>query len=255
MTSPMRPVADGVAPEGPGSGLVVLVDYDGTIASIDVTDELVRSADEAAWMELDLEYRSGAIGSRALLISEAALLPARSEELPAFVTNPPHDPTFVPFVRFTREHGVAVEVVSDGLGFFVEPALSRSGLTDLPVYAAELDFGRDFPEVTFPHGHATCRTCGTCKRQPVLRHQRAGRHVVFVGDGHSDRYAASYADTVFAKGDLAALCAADGIPFLDWHSFDDVASWLSRILAGGQAPPPMSRPFICGPEAEGSSHS
>lgn len=233
----------------------MLVDYDGTIASIDVTDELVRRADEAAWMELDLEYRRGAIGSRALLLSHAALLPSRPEDLAGFVTDPPHDPTFGPFVSFAREHGVTVEVVSDGLGFFVEPALRRSGLTDLSVYTAELDFGRDRPELTFPHGHPTCRTCGTCKRQPVLRHQRAGRHVVFVGDGHSDRYAASYADTVFAKGDLAALCSANDIPFLDWHSFDDVASWIAHTLAGGQAPPPISRPFICGPEAEGSSHS
>src|SRR6476660_1218053 len=62
-----RPTLEHVA-----SGLAVLVDYDGTIATIDVTDELVRvAASERAWLALEIAYREGSIGSRQLLEAEA----------------------------------------------------------------------------------------------------------------------------------------------------------------------------------------
>lgn len=254
MTTSSVRADDELDPRHRGPRIAVLVDYDGTIASIDVSDELVRSVDETGWLKRDLAYRRGEVGSRDLLEEHAEHLPRRRSDLPDFVGAPPHDPTFAPFVRFAREHGVEVEVVSDGLGFFVPSALARLGLDELPVYAADLDFGAGGPTVSFPHGHPVCTVCGTCKRQPVLRQQDAGCHVVFVGDGHSDRYAAAYADTVFAKGDLAAFCSAEGIPHLDWDSFDDVRQWLVRALAQGEVPPPISRPFICGPETEGLPH-
>jgi len=41
-----------------------------------VTDDLVRAASsETEWLDLELAYRSGAVGSRALLEAETRLLP------------------------------------------------------------------------------------------------------------------------------------------------------------------------------------
>ena len=41
------------------------------------------------------------------------------------------------------------------------------------------------------------------------------RPVAFVGEGVSDRFAANYADVVFAKDALVAICEADGVPCVD----------------------------------------
>jgi 2-hydroxy-3-keto-5-methylthiopentenyl-1-phosphate phosphatase len=90
--------------------------------------------------------------------------------------------------------------------------------------------------------------CGTCKRERILRHQDAGRHVVFIGDGYSDRYAAAYADTVFAKGHLASICEGLGRAYQKWNTFADIGTWLRDVLSGGGLAGPARRPYVCGPE-------
>src|SRR5207249_6079573 len=109
--------------------IAVLIDYDGTIATNDVSDELVRAASSAQdWLALELAYREGAIGSRALLEVETRLLPRDPADLPDVLRHQPHDPAFAPFVDFARAHDMVIEVVSDGLGFFVGPAIAELGV-------------------------------------------------------------------------------------------------------------------------------
>ena len=52
----------------------------------------------------------------------------------------PHDPGFVPFVRRAQSAGIPVEVVSDGFGFFIRPALGTLGVGELPVVTARTTF-------------------------------------------------------------------------------------------------------------------
>ncbi len=240
MTAPVRAAES--------SPLVVLIDYDGTIARSDVSDEVMwRHADRAAWAPLEAAYLRGDIGSRTLLVGQAAVLHGDTSEIAAIGDDQEFDPHFVPFVAFLRERAIEVEVVSDGFGFFVGPSLARLGLADLPVFTARTAFPPGRVEMAFPDGHPTCRVCGTCKRERILVHQRAGRHVVFIGDGFSDLYAAGHADTLFAKDHLAEICAEFGWPFRAWQSFADIQAALGELLSSG-VPPPRIRRFICGPE-------
>ena len=147
--------------------------------------------------------------------------------------------------------GGAVEIVSDGLGFFVEPAIAALGVGQIEICSAAVEFGPSGPMISFPHGNPDRLVCGTCKRSRVLAHQAAGRHVVYVGDGYSDQYAVAYADTVFAKGDLAGICRDRQVAFRPWSTFDDVRAWLIGLGKDG-LPGLMPRPFVCGPEAWGA---
>jgi hypothetical protein len=139
--------------------------------------------------------------------------------------------------------------------------LVRLGLQDLPVATNATVLGRGADGVTFPYGHPACHVCGTCKRERIRAHQRAGRAVVFVGDGPSDRYAAHHADVIFAKWSLADWCREQGILFQPWELLADVASWFEAALADGRLPAdadafdawassarPEAPTFICGPE-------
>lgn len=129
----------------------------------------------------------------------------------------------------------------------------------LPVVTAETTFHPDGrPTISFPNGHARCFVCGTCKRNRVLAHQAAGRAVVFVGDGESDRYAAGYADLVFAKRALVRHCLDNGWPFQRWTEFSEIDSWLAEVLTAWSLDPetevlprPGSHSFFCGPEVWG----
>jgi len=236
--------------------LAILVDYDGTIARTDVTDKVVYRFASERYAEDDAAYTAGTVGSRTLLGSQAELLPGIPDEVVALAEAQPHDPTFTRFVTRALELGVPVEVVSDGLGFFIEPALARMGVPKIPVITARTTFDGQRASIEFPFGHPDCLVCGTCKRQRVLAHQVAGRTVVFIGDGETDRYAAAYSDVIFAKSNLVTICRAEGWPFSAWNDFAELGDWLDATVDAWWTDPsaiPRHRrkPFICGPEVWG----
>jgi len=260
------------APSFPSGGapVSVLIDYDGTISTHDVGDELLarlfpHPARAAAY---DAEYDAGRMGSRDLLRWDMEVLPRDPDLLRAVAASLPQDETFPAFVAAVREAGAAIEIVSDGMGFYVESNLARldPSLADLPV-ATNVNPVAGADVLGFPYGHPRCFVCGTCKRERVRLHQAAGRAVVFIGDGTSDRYAAHHADLVFAKGSLLRWGRATGRSVWAWDTFADVEAWFRMALRDGTLPArPEDGPawraghgsaagFICGPEAWGEGRT
>lgn len=255
----------------PARGLPVsfLVDYDGTISRLDVGDELLRrhGPDPATIAEQDVAYDDGRVGSRELMRWDMDVLPPDPALLRGEAETAAQDEGFTRFVAAANAAGAAVEVVSDGLGFYVGPNLARLGLADVPVATNENRLAGGGGGLSFPYGHPACFVCGTCKRERVRAHQALGRVVVFIGDGTSDRYAAFHADVVLAKGALAGFCEREGWPFRRWDDFEGLLAWLSIAQRDGSLPaapsevaawrtahPAMAargRPFICGPEVWG----
>lgn len=192
------------------------------------------------------------------------VLPRNAELLRREAAEMAQDPAFAVFVGGVRERGATVEVVSDGLGFYVQSNLAALDLGDMVVATNANTVADGGAGMSFPFGNPGCFVCGTCKRERVRLHQAAGNVVVFVGDGTSDRYAAAHAEVVFAKGALVRICRAQGWPFHEWTDFADVGRQVARLFDDGRlpasadalptwrarhAPPP--RPFICGPEVWG----
>jgi 2,3-diketo-5-methylthio-1-phosphopentane phosphatase len=248
------------APAQPGElPLAILVDYDGTIAQTDVSDALMAQFVTAEWEERAAEYDAGRSGSRRLMKWEVGLITATPSELRALAASQPHDAGFAPLVRRAGAARIPVEVVSDGFGFFIPAALEALGVGDVPVVTADTTFPPGAqPRIAFPNGHPRCFVCGTCKRARVLAYQAAGRAVVFVGDGESDRYAAGYADVIFAKHALVNLCLENDWPFRRWTEFREIDTWLAGVVAAWQADPatpllprPTAKPLFCGPEVWG----
>lgn len=247
---PVPPLRSGQPP------LAILVDYDGTIAQTDVSDALLAKFVTGEWEAHVAEYDAGLVGSRRLMAWEAGLIDADPSALLALAAEQPHDETFRPFAERALAVGIPIEVVSDGFGFFIGPALRALGLGQIPVATADMSFGAGGARMAFPNGNPACFVCGTCKRDRVLAHQAAGRAVVFIGDGESDRYAAGYSDMVFAKRSLVRLCLEHGWPFDRWTAFSEIHAWLDRQLALFAADPaslpgPRRRPPFCGAEAWG----
>lgn len=192
------------------------------------------------------------------------VLPRDADLLRSAASGMPQDEAFPGFVAAVRGRGAQVEVVSDGLGFYVRPNLAALGVPEIPVATNENGLRDGAAGLTFPYGHPTCFVCGTCKRDRVRLHQAAGRVVVFVGDGTSDRFAAAHADMVFAKDSLARICAAEGWSYRSWLDFGEVTAEVERAFDDGRLPStpadlptwrathaPAPRPFICGPEVWG----
>jgi 2,3-diketo-5-methylthio-1-phosphopentane phosphatase len=236
--------------------LAILVDYDGTVALTDVSDTIMAEHVHELWEAEVAAYDAGLLGSRRLMEREVAMIAVPAADLLATAAAQPHDPGFVPLVERARAANIPIEVVSDGFGFFIEPALQALGVGDLPVVTALTIFGEQGASIAFPNGHASCLVCGTCKRNRVLAHQAAGRAVVFIGDGESDRYAAGYSDIVWAKRALVRICLEAGWPFRRWTEFREIDEWLAALLDAWHADPaaiapPARHPFFCGPEVWG----
>jgi 2-hydroxy-3-keto-5-methylthiopentenyl-1-phosphate phosphatase len=267
----VAPVAPHVAPVEAGRAPVsFLVDYDGTISLVDVGDALMQRyyADRATLAARDAEYDAGAVGSRELMLWDMDGLPGDAELLRRAAAAMPQDDTFPAFVEAVRGRGAQVEVVSDGLGFYVAANLAALGTPDVPVVTNENSLSGGGAGMSFPFGHPSCFVCGTCKRERVRLHQAAGRVVVFIGEGTSDRYGAAHADLVFARDSLERICRSNGWPYLPWRRFDDVLAETERAFADGRLPTDPDdlprwrasharpeRPFICGPEVWGPNRS
>jgi 2-hydroxy-3-keto-5-methylthiopentenyl-1-phosphate phosphatase len=250
VAAPIPPLQSGRIP------LAILVDYDGTIAQTDVADKILYEFIGASYATDDAAYDAGLVGSRTLFETQVKLLPGAPDRVVSLAEAQPHDPNFASFVRRAIEFEIPVEVVSDGFGFYIEPALARMGVPEIPVISARTTFDGHRASMTFPHGHPDCLVCGTCKRQRVLAHQAAGRTVAFIGDGESDRYAAAYSDIIFAKRALITLCQSQGWPYTPWDDFGELRDWLDATIAAWRVDPASlpahkPRPFICGPELWG----
>ena len=216
----------------------VVVDFDGTVCPQDVSEELLASFASPEWWDIDLEFRRGEIGSRECLVRQGSLLRQSQQDMVRFaVERFPLDPSFAPFVAWARRGGMEVEVASDGLGFYVQPMLAAAGVDGLRVLANDVRFESGVPPAfAFPQAHAVCVGCGVCKMLAVQRARERQGPVAFVGEGHTDRYGALYADLVFAKKYLVDICRQDGVPFLEWETFDDVRGALETL---DQVPGPV----------------
>lgn len=259
-----------MAPDAASAPVAFLVDYDGTISLIDIGDELLArhypDKDEIA--RKDALYDAGTLGSRELMRWDMDVLPRDAALLEREAAAMPQDAAFPKFVTDVRGRGALVEVVSDGLGFYVRSNLAALGLDDVFVATNETVVGRGGAGISFPFGHPSCFVCGTCKRERVRLHQATGRVVVFIGDGTSDRFAAAHADFVFAKGSLERICRAEGWPYHRWFDFADVLTHVDLMFEDGLLPAqaadlpawkahraPSPRPFICGPEVWGAGRT
>jgi 2,3-diketo-5-methylthio-1-phosphopentane phosphatase len=209
----------------------VLVDFDGTACVHDVAEHLLIEFGDPAWEELDREWDLGRLGAREVLTRQAGMLRGSTDELVRYaIDHCPIDPTFPPFVRWSRNQGVTVTLVSDGFGFYIEPLLAAAGIDSVAIETNGWR-GDGAERLEFERGHETCRWCGTCKVDAVARARAANGPVAFVGEGGSDRLGARYADLVFAKDRLTGYLETDGVPYHGWVDFDDVRHALEDGIA------------------------
>ena len=165
---PIRPLQPGEPP------LAILVDYDGTIALTDVSDTVMAEHVPGAWETEVAAYDAGRTGSRRLMELEMSLVDVPSEALFATAAAQPHDPGFVPFVRRAQEAGLPVEIVSDGFGFFIAPALEALGVGDLPVVTARTTFEGRRARIEFPNGNPTLLRVRDLQARPGPRPSSGG---------------------------------------------------------------------------------
>jgi 2-hydroxy-3-keto-5-methylthiopentenyl-1-phosphate phosphatase len=217
--------------------LHLLVDFDGTIASIDTVDALLLLHAEPKWLDIEAAWVAGQIGSRDAMAAQVALLRAKPADLEAFVQSIEIDPGFAAFAQFCSAAKIPVTVVSDGIDHVVSAVLAKHGFT-FPVRANHLEqVGPDRWRLSFPHAAEGCQS-GHCKcRAPT----KSGEFRVLIGDGRSDFCAAGTVELCLAKSKLIQHCADEGIPHVPFQDFHDVTQILRDLVSGAKTPTALAR--------------
>ena len=189
----------------------IALDWDGTCT---VSDSLVGAINEFG----DPSVFGRNLGSHdESLVQEVATLRASAEEVSAWAVR--HVELRAGFRELVETFDTVI--VSSGLPQLIQPVLAREGV-DVEVRSNGADPRLEGWVVTFYDDRA-CPVCGErCKRAALP----AGRPLVYVGDGTSDRCAALACDRVFARDFLARFLAAEGVPYERFETLHDVVAAL-----------------------------
>ena len=214
------------------SGILVLCDFDGTICTVDVGNEVLNRFTGEGWEEIDRAYCTGAIGSKVAYMQVAPLFKGTKSQMLEFVSKCARiDPHFPAFYEFCKNMGVDLKIVSDGLDFYISAILKKHNLQDIEFFSNVVVFqGGDGITIKFPRMNDKCNKCGTCKNA-VLKQQRSDHsQVIYIGNGYSDVCPAGDADIVFAKDVLYDMCRKNGTVCLHYKNFNDILVSLRQML-------------------------
>ncbi|MGH7491546.1 MAG: MtnX-like HAD-IB family phosphatase [bacterium] len=214
--------------------MVIFSDFDGTIAQNDVGDLLFQTfGDVPACAGAVQAWLDNKISSRTCLQREAETARVTQQQLDEFCDTQPLAKGFIEFEKYCRQKDWRLYVLSDGLDYYIRRILSRYDL-ELPVFSNVLKFlppeSGTIPDriaVEFPFFEYSCGRCGNCKSYHVRRLARPNQKSVYIGDGFSDRCGAQAADMICAKGDLAAWCISNRMPYFPFGDFEAIACHLS----------------------------
>lgn len=115
----------------------VYIDFDGTIAPDEPTDQLFARFADPAWRSIDDAWLAGRLTSWEATARKVALLRASPDEIRDFLRTMSIDADFPAFVDLCRRHGARLMVLSDGLDLVLRTVLGAAGLL-LPCKANQL---------------------------------------------------------------------------------------------------------------------
>lgn len=209
--------------------IVVFIDFDGTICPVDISYRFFHKfADEDARRAVE-EWKVGKISSCECLRRELEAYHGPIDDLLNFASRQPVDPGFKEFFLCCSRISIPVAVISDGLDVYIDTFFKAHSIS-AKVYSNRLVIKDGKRIVEFPHFNSDCGKCGNCKSSHVIAQKMRGKTVIYVGDGLSDRCAASNSDIVFAKGDLKQYCIDNGINFFEFANLFDVRAKIVEMF-------------------------
>jgi 2-hydroxy-3-keto-5-methylthiopentenyl-1-phosphate phosphatase len=214
---------------------LLVSDFDGTVTRHDFFRLAVAAFAPRGLADHWAGYRSGRLTHFEALAAIFAEVRASEEEVRRVVATAEPDPELAPLARALGEAGWDVVIASAGCAWYIEIILAAAGAGHLPVHANPGRFveGRgllmELPEAS-PY---FCRATGIDKAAIVRSGLEAGRVVAFAGDGYPDAEAARLVppELRFARADLADALRRDGLPFVPFERWSDVAR---ALLARGR---------------------
>ena len=216
------------------SRAVVFFDFDNTITSLDVLDDLLEkfTVDEK-WKALEKKWQAGKIGTKECLEGQLRSVRISRGTLEKYLAKIAIDPFFAKLLQFLRGRKIPVVIVSDNFSWIIKKILKNKGITGVRVYSNHLRFAKDRLVPSFPHQDPACPRCAHCKKKHLREHE--DKASVYIGVGLSDLCPAMEADWVFAKGTLAEALSKKRKTFVSFENLEEVYHHLAGSNGNGQS--------------------
>ncbi|HVA89747.1 MAG TPA: MtnX-like HAD-IB family phosphatase [Chloroflexota bacterium] len=212
-----------------GTRYVMVADFDGTAAAVDVQQVILDAlADREGWRRINAAWAVGEMTTAQRARAQWALIKGGEREVAAVLEPLRLDSGFAAFAGLCEARGFPLYIVSDGFDFYIEPLLQRAGLGHLPTIANSLRYEHDVPRMEFLLQRSPDQYYGNDKTFVIEQVREPDSIVVFIGDGYSDRAAAHAADLIFAKDRLAEYCREQDLQFEPFNTFEDISAYFAR---------------------------
>lgn len=213
--------------------LLVVCDVDGTVTSRDTLDFLCQELAPDAHARLEGLLLNGNLTLREAISGEMTdICVSESDAVALAVNNISLRPGIHEFVDHVRSGAGHLVFLSAGFHELIRPMFAAANLpADLSIIANNIQFGIDGSHTSFREV-SICSECGEqCKRSEVveLRETLGATHVVYIGDGYSDRCGAMVADTIFARDGLVSYLRHKSIKHIQFEDFYDVLKALQTV--------------------------
>ncbi|MSQ08893.1 MAG: hypothetical protein EXR57_00485 [Dehalococcoidia bacterium] len=213
--------------------LGIVIDFDGTVTERDIGDAIVKRFGLPGWDALEAKFHAGEATIRQLWIQEISRLPGdRVAEMTAFALETAKvRPGLRELLDYALEHGLPVEIASNGIEFYLNAILAANGLKDLQYVCLKADFSPEgSSQLVIPEDIVSCARNAMCKCARIWRMQRMASHVLFAGDGMSDACAGPEADILAARSSLARMAEAKGWAYIPFEDFWDVLAAVKKAV-------------------------
>ena len=212
-----------------GKNLVVFFDFDNTITTKDVLDDmLVRFSKDDRWKDLEEKWKNSQIGSMTCLKGQIEGIRITKGQLDKYLLTVHIDPYFKKLLDFLRYNKVRTFIVSDNFDYILRRILKSNGIDGLEVYANKVKIVEDRLKPSFPISNRSCGECAHCKKTTLLKKMAGDDVSVYVGDGLSDVCAAQEADIVFAKDFLKDYFKNKRLPHVPINGLKDIYQYLEE---------------------------
>lgn len=208
-------------------GIVLFVDFDGTITKKDTCAAMVEAFAGEGWREIDERWERKEISTEQCANMTFNLFQADLSDLKRLLDTMEIDEHFLEFLELCRNRDHRVYVLSDGYDFCIEAVFEKYQI-EVPYYANRMVYDGGF-KIECSSINLQCGICGTCKTRLVEKLKGKGNTVIYVGDGYSDTCPATKADIVFAKKDLYRFCRDNGIGARYYDDFSNIISYLDSL--------------------------
>ena len=211
------------------SNCAVFFDFDNTITTVDVLDELIQKFSiNGDWIRYEKSWKDGKIGSKECIEAQLKGVRVDRDILNKYLNTIKLDPSFPKLLALLKRYNLNPEILSDSFSHFIHTILKHHNIRNLRVYANTLRFEGQRLIPSFPYRNAQCKRCAHCKSAHLIKPSMAHKTTIYIGDGLSDICPSKEADIVFAKDNLIEYLKKEKKACLEFKHLKDVYDFLKK---------------------------